>query len=189
MPRTKSERTKTAILGAATRAFESREFHEVLTDDIAAGAGIGKATLYRYFGTKEDLYFATILQGFDELHAALERPTRSGSARERLSRVAVEIVRIFGKRPSFYRLLHESELHLRERERLLLRHRARTLRMIKGIIDEGIVAGELRPIDSRLRAEFFLGIVRAALLYRRETDTPEYLREEILAAFFDGASA
>ena len=39
------------------------------------GAGIGKATLYRYFGTKEDLYFATILQGFDELHAALERPS------------------------------------------------------------------------------------------------------------------
>ena len=189
MPRTKSERTKTAILGAATRAFESRDFHEVLTDEIAAGAGIGKATLYRYFGTKEDLYFATILQGFDELHAALARPVRLASARERLARVAREILRIFGKRPSFYRLLHESEMHLRERERLLLRHRARLLRVIKAILDDGIVTGELRVTDSRLRAEFFLGIVRAALLYRRDSDTTEYLLEEILSTFLGGASA
>ena len=189
MPRTKSERTKTAILGAATRAFESRDFHEVLTDEIAAGAGIGKATLYRYFGTKEDLYFATIIQGFDELDAALGNPVRLASARDRLSRVAREILRIFGKRPSFYRLLHESELRLRERERLLMRHRARLLRVIKAILDDGIVAGELRATDSRLRAEFFMGIVRAALLYRRESDTPEYLIDEILSAFLDGASA
>lgn len=53
----------------------------------------------------------------------------------------------------------------------------------------GIVAAELRPVDSRLRAEFFMGVVRAALLYRRETDTPEYLVEEILSTFLDGASA
>lgn len=62
MPRTKSEEKRQEILDAAEAAFGRREFDEVTTDDIAAGAGVGKGTLYRYFPTKEDLYAATLLR-------------------------------------------------------------------------------------------------------------------------------
>ncbi len=77
MPRTKNARTRDAILGVATRAFDGKDFHEVLTDEIAATAGVGKATLYRYFRTKEDLYFATLMRGFDELDAAIAASSSS----------------------------------------------------------------------------------------------------------------
>src|SRR5512141_1712894 len=98
LPRTKNERTKAAILGAAAAAFDAKDFHQVLTYDIAATAGIGKATLFRYFKTKEDLYFETLLSGFDELDAAIGAAGPGGDARARLEHVAQEVLRVFWNR-------------------------------------------------------------------------------------------
>jgi len=69
--RKKSDEMRTAILNCAAEAFSRRKFHEVLTDDIALKLGIGKGTLYRYFDSKDDLYFATIVRGLDGMHEAL----------------------------------------------------------------------------------------------------------------------
>ena len=79
MARTKTEGKRRAILDAAEAAFARKEFDEVLTDDVAALAGVGKGTLYRYFPTKEELYSAALLRGFEELERDLAeldaRPT------------------------------------------------------------------------------------------------------------------
>ena len=59
--RKKSEETRAAILRCASEVFSERPYHEVLTEDLSARLGIGKGTLYRYFDSKEDLYFASIV--------------------------------------------------------------------------------------------------------------------------------
>ena len=62
MPARKSENGKrTQILRAATDVFSAREFHTVPVEDVATAAGVGKGTLYLYFPTKEQLFYATIL--------------------------------------------------------------------------------------------------------------------------------
>ncbi len=188
MSRTKNERTKAAILGAAARAFDGRDFHQVLTDDIAATAGIGKATLYRYFKTKEDLYFATLLGGFDELDAAMTAGA-AGTPRTRLQHVAQEVLRVFWNRPSFYTLMHRNELRFRARERLLERRRRRVLLAVREILADGVAGGELRPLDVPLAAEFFMGLVRAALFRRRPSDSPEHLVRTLLEIWLDGVAA
>lgn len=189
MPRTKNERTKAAILVAAARAFDENDFHQVLTDDIAATAGIGKATLYRYFATKEDLYFATLLAGFDELDAAMATAGPGGTARARLRHVAQEVLRVFWNRPSFYTLMHRNELRFRARERLLERRRRRVLLAVRGILEDGAATGELRPLDVPIAAEFFMGLVRAALFRRRPSDSPEHLVTALLGIWLDGVAA
>ena len=145
-----------------------RDFHEVLTDDIAAGAGIGKATLYRYFGTKEDLYFATLLQGFDELDSAIAASDPDGTARARLQHVAREVLRVFWNRPCFYTLMHASELRLRARERLLdAAPRAFSLRVSRRSSTTGVAAGALRPLDVPARGRVLHGSRAGRLLFRR----------------------
>jgi len=47
--RKKTSETRSAIVRCAAEIFSQREFHEVLTDDIAQRIGIGKGTIYRYF--------------------------------------------------------------------------------------------------------------------------------------------
>jgi AcrR family transcriptional regulator len=189
VPRTKNARTRNAILGAAARAFEERDFHDVLTDDIASTAGIGKATLYRYFSTKEDLYFATLLRGFDELEAAIAAAGAAGSASERLRHVAAEVLRVFWNRPSFYTLMHHNEIRFRAQDRLLQRRRSRVLLAVRGILEDGVARRELRPLDAPIAAELFMGLVRAALFRRRPSDKPAYLVETLLGVFLRGAAA
>ena len=189
MPRSKTARTRNAILGAATRAFDAKDFHDVLTDDIAATAGIGKATLYRYFGTKEDLYFATLMRGFDELDAALAAGAADGTSHERLRHVAREVLKAFWNRPSFYTLMHRNEIHFQTQHRLLQVRRRRVLQTVRAILARGVAHGEIRRLDAPIAAELFMGLVRAALFRRRPSDTPDRLVETLVGIFLDGAAA
>jgi len=52
---TKKARTAQAIVDAAMELLRGRRFAEVTVDDIAAAAGIGRRTFFRYFPTKEDV--------------------------------------------------------------------------------------------------------------------------------------
>src|SRR4029453_14508682 len=57
------------ILTAAHGVFASRGFKDATVGDIAEAAGIAKGTLYLYFKSKEDIYWAALNRGLDELHA------------------------------------------------------------------------------------------------------------------------
>ena len=78
--RQKSDEKRDEILAAAEQEFARREFHQVLMDDVAARAGVGKGTLYRYFPTKEELFLAMVLRGLDESHGEFLRAFDDESA-------------------------------------------------------------------------------------------------------------
>ncbi|GIG56069.1 hypothetical protein Lfu02_04410 [Longispora fulva] len=53
----KKERTRQALIDAATDLFESRGYDETTVADISAAADIGTRTFFSYFATKEELLF------------------------------------------------------------------------------------------------------------------------------------
>lgn len=65
--RRNSERTKAAILVAGRAEFAERGFEGARVDSIAALAGSNKRLLYHYFGNKEDLYRAVLLDAYQEI--------------------------------------------------------------------------------------------------------------------------
>lgn len=70
--------TETAILDVAGTLFRHYGFGKVTMDEIAAEAGMGKASLYYYFPTKEHL-FSVVMNGeqrrfLDELKAIAAEP-------------------------------------------------------------------------------------------------------------------
>ena len=189
MARTMTEAKKTAILSAAQKAFATRDFHEVLTDDIAANAGIGKATLYRYFGTKEDLYFAALVGAFGELDRVLESALpREPSPEARLAVIAREVLRIFWNRRAFYTLRHPDARSFGSQERTLQLRREKVVRSIEQTLRAGIQRGAFHFTDARGGAELFMGMVRATLFYRRDAGSPGELAKDIVAVFLHGVS-
>ena len=186
MPRIKTALKEETILRSASRVFALRPFHEVLIDDIASDARIGKGTIYRYFQTKDELYFATILFGIDNLAEALERilPQESTAPR-RLERIAKEILSFFWERRYIYPLLAHDEHHP-ERRGELLKRREPILRFVQESILSGIERREFRGIDARIGAELFLGMVRSAYLFRGENDTLEELVSHVMRVFLEG---
>jgi AcrR family transcriptional regulator len=187
MPRIKTQDKEQAILEAAARVFSGRPFHEVLIDDVAARAHVGKGTIYRYFQTKEDLFFAAILHSFDELSAALavslERET---SPVRRLERIAREVLSFSWERRDLFALLLSDERRFPQREEELEKRREAISRLVQETILEGIRRREFRGIDARVGAELFRGMLRAATWLRRRQETLDELVSEIVGIFTRG---
>ena len=73
LPRTPRQCDRVAcILKTARQAFAENAFHEVLMDDVAKKAGVGKGTIYRYFPDKESLYFAVIFNDVSDLKQQIQ---------------------------------------------------------------------------------------------------------------------
>jgi AcrR family transcriptional regulator len=67
-PRTRdAERTKAEILRAARDEFCEQGFNGARVDSIAARAKANKRLLYHYFGNKEALYSAVLLDAYQEI--------------------------------------------------------------------------------------------------------------------------
>lgn len=54
----KKAETRQAITDAAVKLFSDKGFEKTSIEDIARGAGIGKATVYTYFSTKDEIFLA-----------------------------------------------------------------------------------------------------------------------------------
>jgi AcrR family transcriptional regulator len=77
-----------AVIRAAARAFNERGFHHTSLDDIAAGLGVTKPTVYYYVANKEQLLFECFLAGLTPIREALRNADLlAGTARDRLNAV------------------------------------------------------------------------------------------------------
>jgi AcrR family transcriptional regulator len=63
------QRTRTALLDAATEEFYGGRWQQVSLEALAKRAGTTKQTLLRHFGSKEDLLLQTLLRAYQEIHA------------------------------------------------------------------------------------------------------------------------
>ncbi len=187
MPRVKTESKQEEILAAASKVFAARQYHEVLCDEIAAEAGIGKGTIYRYFRTKEDLYFATILHGYEAVNESLASAISAESTPAgRLERIARELLKYFWERRYFYALLYRNEQRFLAQEGRLKRNREHLVNLVERTIREGIEAGDFRRVDTKTAAEFFLGMIRAINVFRRDSDRLEDLVAELVGLWTRG---
>lgn len=66
------------ILDSALKVFADQGYSGTSMDAIAALAGVSKPTLYQYFGSKEQLFAAIMLQQRDTLLGAFEEPDGLG---------------------------------------------------------------------------------------------------------------
>ncbi len=188
MARLKTADKEFAILEAASRVFAQRPFHEVLIDSIAADAGIGKGTIYRYFETKDDLYFAAILHVLDTLTGALEATLcEEMTAPRRLETIATVILQHFWERRQLL-VFFQREEHFPIRHEELATRRERILRFVQETILAGIERCEFRGIDARIGANLFLGMVRSVNLFHRSDDRLEDLVAQLMGVFLSGVA-
>jgi len=189
MPRAKTDEKLEEILDAAFQVFAAKDFHEVLIDEIAETGGIGKGTVYRYFRTKEDLYFATILRGLDRLHDRLAASLpQEASPVLRLERLAREILAFSWNQRSLLMLLYRDPRQVTERKGELRARHDRIAELVQRTIVEGIERREFRGVDARTAAQLFLGMIRGINIFRRDEDTPDELVDQIVGMFIRGIS-
>ena len=168
------------ILKVAERLFATRPFHEVKLDDIAAGARIGKGTIYIYFKSKEDVYVSLIRDGMAGLPERLRKlcAQKPRSSREELELVVRELVNFATARPNMYQLLRS--VLPKPCEGQLAESRRNLVSVIEGVILHGIRRREMHDPNPRLTAEFMLSSLRGAILFGPQKLTPGQLVEHMM---------
>jgi TetR/AcrR family transcriptional repressor of mexCD-oprJ operon len=156
------DRTASIILEAAARVL-ARRGQSATIGDVATEAGIGRATVYRYFKTREQLVSALWEAALAEIEerlaaARLEQvPFEEGVAR------FVRTIAAVGER--YEVLLREQSSEELERGREVLGERVRAL------LERGRREGALRAdIPQDLLGEMFGGIVLSGLRTALESD-------------------
>lgn len=156
---------RSRIVAAAGRLFGAVPFGEVQVDDIARAAGIGKPTLYRYFGSKEELFLAVLDEAMRDLESRIADASASAATPADALRCTLELlVAALGQHVNSLRLLSGDSPALAERWRGVYRARRRPiLDALRRNIAAGIAAGQFRPVDPALTARLLIGMVRAGL--------------------------
>ena len=181
-PAPRFDRTAAAILDAAAHVFSEQGTAASLAD-VAAAAGVSRATLYRYYPNREALLKALGAHALNELasrldDAGLERATVK-EAIERLARANVAV----GER---YAVLASEQC---------MPDRADAERLVgapmRAVFERGIASGQLRqdlPADVLL--ELFAGTIMAAIkLTQRQQLGAEEASAAAASVFLDGATA
>jgi len=187
--RQKSDEKRDEILAAAELEFARREFHQVLMDDVAARAGVGKGTLYRYFPTKEELFLAMVLRGLDESHGEFLRAfdDETAAIETILESSVAHMLSYFRGREPLLALLQRYEDRLPHADtELLRRRRDEALAAIASALGRAANTGRIRDVDTRIAAQMLLGMVRTAVLYPHPDMSPQRMAQEIVGLFLDG---
>lgn len=165
----KKEQTRQLIADIAWRLFADRGFDQVTVAEVARQAQVAEATVYNYFRTKEDLFYAP-LEGFGTRLAEAVRtrpPGEPALAAFRLAllaeggllaRVESGDAKALARLRTMHRLITASPALL-AREQLALDQAADVLANVLAA-ETGAAPGDLRP---RVAANALIGAHRALL--------------------------
>jgi AcrR family transcriptional regulator len=181
-------RRRARILEAASRLFAEGAYPAVQMDDVAREAGMSKATVYRYFRSKEALYLEIFDQELLALVAALEALRRRGLApRETMMAVISAVIGIFAVHLGTLRSLLADEAELAERIRRVFRGRRREINGLIGqALADGMAAGVFRQMDLEATPGILVGMCWGGVMGAPGTK-PESLAQTIGGLFLDGA--
>lgn len=136
-------------------------------DAIAQTAGVGKATLYRYFESKEALLRACLEQAVGELGARMEAAERSPlDPPRRLHRITGEMVEGFSRHMMPLRPLMQRQTDLRDDwRRQVLDARRRLVRVLRLHFERGRAEGWYVSVDPDLVPHMIMGMIRSSVTH------------------------
>lgn len=170
---------KKFILEAAERVFGRKGYGLTRVDDVANEAQFSKATLYKYFSSKKEIFMEIIFNAFEESEKRMMRiQKKKMSAGKKLREVIYFISSFSQKKRNIARIIFME----REAMRRILKTRSRKgswmsmahpkipynikikmegiFNIICEIIKEGIESGEFRKVDVKDAAFIFGAMVR-----------------------------
>lgn len=183
------------ILKAAKSVFYKKGFLKTTMDEIAYEAAVSKPTIYKFFPTKEDLYFSLVnpflkecLLDMEEINMQLQ--LKMYGSGENLVRSVIDVFfKRYKKDPDIFRigqlfqqagmlwvLDRKTEQQIRGKTRLLMQE-------MRSIFDTAVATGLVRDIDRYMLVDIligsFFGIVQLEDSKAREKDSAKLVEPVI----------
>ena len=148
----RKEKKKRIIIQAAADIFAKKGYSSAAVSDIASQADIGKGTIYEYFDSKEDLFFA-VFKWYSEKTggaAAVSISALGGSAAQRLEALNESLMGLWDEIKDVFALVMEfwaasSSALMRQRFQTAFKQFYHDFRsIVSALIHDGIKRGEFR---------------------------------------------
>ena len=95
------------IVKTAADLFLEKGIGAVTIKDVATQVGVGEATVYRYFATKQHLVILAAQQMADDIHASYFDLTKAQTGLDKLRTFYRNFLRIYLDHPEYYRFIFE----------------------------------------------------------------------------------
>ncbi|HWR16255.1 MAG TPA: TetR/AcrR family transcriptional regulator [Terriglobales bacterium] len=157
--RVAAEDRRQQIIDVAREMFADKGFTGTTTRELAEGAGINEALIFRHFESKEDLYWS-VIQSIIDMRGKIERLRELLNAgldeRETLELVAREILNrnVQLTRLLFYSVLERHELS----DRFFKTHAVEYHEIVAEYMSKRMRAGRFRSMDPLLAARSFIAM-------------------------------
>src|SRR5437016_4233768 len=162
----------TGILEAARKVFAREGFHEATVDDIAEAAGVAKGTVYLYYESKRDVYFAALKFGISRMYASLLQEIKKVSTpEEKLKALIAAKLAYFDENRDFFKIYY-SELGnipsahpggIDSEFKALYQEQAR---LVEAILKEGARRKVIRCLRTEQTALAISDIIRGVVTHR-----------------------
>jgi TetR/AcrR family transcriptional repressor of mexJK operon len=182
-PRSRSDERRARYLDVALHLFLQHGFNGVSTDQLATAAGGSKATLYRYFPSKEALFEAII----DDIAAPALATEGDGTWNDvdledglrRIGRATADAA-LDPRTISLMRLAVGEHARFPQLAATLFEHGpSRTYSRLRGFLSAKVEAGEIAVDDLQIAAEQFLGGIIGHQQLRAALGLPPPSRKDI----------
>lgn len=138
---------KEKLLAAATRLFAEKGFAGVSIRQLGEAAGVNSAMISYYYGGKEGLYEAVFTTQYERLLGKFEAIADLKAPVEEKIRQYAEVIRLnhTAEQPLMARLIQgELTSPTACMEKVVRNYTSRIARIVSGIVQQGVEAGEFR---------------------------------------------
>ena len=144
-----ARRNRERLVAAARELFASAGV-AVATRDVAREAGVGVATLYRHFPTREDLVDAVLEDSFEEFVAVAEAALADPDPWRGFTSFLEEAIALYARNRGFQDVI-ETQVHGRERtDAFRKRIRPLVAQLVARAQEEGTLRRDFAPQDVTL---------------------------------------
>ncbi|HLG17175.1 MAG TPA: TetR/AcrR family transcriptional regulator [Blastocatellia bacterium] len=152
------------IVSVASELFSKNGFNGTTTKEIADRAGVSEAIIFRHFPTKQALYSAIIdfktKQSSERLQSHLKEAASRKDDLAFFGSLALDLLEVHKKDPTFMRLLMFSALEGHELAEMFYQSTAREVRNhVRRYIKQRIADGAFQNVDPSVAARSFVGMI------------------------------
>ena len=161
------------ILQGALEVFHKKGLEGATMDEIANEAGFGKATLYYYFTSKEEVFCAIMEKGWKPLWEEIEGiiHEQDVSAHDLFLDALSKVVKIILQDQNLYRFLFTAPkaiTNMPENLQTWRTYQNRLYGALKGLLEEGMIKSEFPQTDAELLFRAIGGLFHGILFLGSE---------------------
>ena len=168
---------KEAIIKGALKVFNNSGIDKTTMDEIAKESGFGKATLYYYFSSKEEVFIEIMNYGWIDLWKGIENDIISDlNPRKKFISIVKAIAKIVTANKTLYGFLFTAPNYIKEpNSESWKKYQNRLYSVLQSIIEDGIQKKEFLNINPGLLMKAIGGLFHQLLI-----NNDDELRDEDL---------